>query len=181
MVVSLANLLIKGSIPAPSGQVGNSSPNGGPGTNLGGFCSSGTLVDATVDNLFPDATGIENAEGNQDYQLYFLHNNDAQDLSNGTVFLQGDVPGGAIDAIALDPTGPTPLASAAQQALIIANKNTAPAGVVFSSPVTAVSGLAFPVLLHGYVLPIWLRRTCQGGAAVNNDGVIIGYAATSPL
>lgn len=186
MAVLLSDLLIKGSSPLSIGGLplaGNSIPNSGPGTNLGGYCSSGSLIDNILDGLFPDATGAENSAGNQDYQCYFLYNNaiSAQDLSLGTVFINGDVPGGANIAIGLDPIGVSSLASASQQAAIIPDKNTAPAGVVFSTPITAVGGLPFSSLPHQFVLPIWIRRTCQGGPAVNNDGVIIGYATTSPL
>jgi hypothetical protein len=180
MAVLLTDLLIKGS--SSLATAGNATPNSGPGSNLGGFCSSGALIDATLDNLFSDATGAENAAGNQDYQCYFLlNNNGTQDLSNITVFVNGDTPGGAVIAVGLDPTGITSLASSLAQAAVIPNKNTPPAGVVFSYPVLPGNGLLVSNLTHGFVLPIWIRRTCQGGPAVNNDGVIIGYSATIPL
>lgn len=180
MAVLLTDLLIKGS--SPSAIAGNATPNSGPGTNLGGYCSSGNLVDSSIDNLFPDATGVENAAGNQDYQCYFLHNNNAtQDLSLGNLFINGDVPGGAVVAIGLDPTGITVLGSSLVQAVLITDKNTAPSGVAFSAPTQFPGGLVVSNLTHGFVLPIWIRRTCQGGPAVNNDGVIIGFACTSPL
>lgn len=175
----ITDLIIKGSSPLATS--GNSLVNGGPGTNLGGFCTAGAIADATLDNLFVDVTGVENAQGNNDYQCYFLHNNHATlGLSQGYLYVASDVAGGTVDAVGLDPIGPTLVGTGVQQAQIIANKNTPPVGVVFTTVTTPVQGLVIGNLLSGYTIGIWVRRTSTNSPGINNDNVQIGTQFVSP-
>lgn len=179
MPVAPSDLIIKGS--SPSAVSGNSLVNGGPGTNLGGFCTAGAIADSTLDNLFIDVTGIENAAGNNDYQCYFLHNNHATlDLSQGYLYVATDVSGGTIDAVGLEPIGISQVGVSTPQAQIIANKNTPPVGVIFTIATVPNQGLVIPTLPHGYCLGIWVRRTATNGPAVNNDTLAVGTQFVSP-
>lgn len=153
---------------------GNSTGAGAAGTSLGGFIATTQITDATLDNLFPDVTGDENAADNVDYQCFFVHNNHATlTLQNAVVWQSAEVAGGVNCAIGLDPTAISALASASAQAETIANKNTAPAGVTFASPTTKAAGLAIGNLGPGQVKAIWVRRTATNSAALNNDGVTV--------
>lgn len=175
----LTDLIIKGS--SPLATAGNVLVNGGPGTNLGGYCTAGAIADATLDNLFPDATGIENAEGNSDYQCYFLHNNHATlDASQGYLYVATDVSGGTTDAVGLDLIGITQVGVATPQAQTIASKNTPPVGVIFTTATVANQGLVIGTLPHGYCIGIWIRRTATNGPAVVNDTFAIGTQFVSP-
>lgn len=180
MAVLLSDLLIKGSNPLAI--QGNTSPSAGPGTNLGGFATTGAIADTTLDNLFPDVTGIENSSGNIDYQCFFIFNNNGtQDLSLCFVFINSEIPGGVITAVGLDPIGMVPVGSGSSQAVIIPDKNTAPVGVAFTTANIAANGLALGNLVHGYCAALWVRRQCVQSVAINNDGTTIGIFATSPL
>lgn len=172
MPIASTDILFKYSTTA--GAAGNTTA-GAAGTSLGKYISTTPLVDATLDNLFPDITGDENAAGNVDYQCFFVHNNHATlTLQRAVVWVPAEVAGGANTAIALDNIGVTAVGSAAAQAATIANKNTAPTGVgAFSTPATKAAGLSIGDIPPGSVAAIWVRRTATNSAAQNNDGVTI--------
>lgn len=172
MPISPSDILFKKSV--TSGTAGNTTAGGGPGTSLGKYISTTPITDATLDNLFPDVTGDENAAGNVDYQAMFIHNNHATLTLQGTVaWLSAEVAGGANSAIGVDPTAASAVGSSSAQAVQIANKDTAPAGVVFSSPTTKATAVVLGDLGPGQVRAVWIRRTATNSAAQNNDGVTI--------
>lgn len=172
MPIVSTDILFKGS--TTSGTAGNTTANGGPETNLGKYASSGTLTDATLDNVFNDITGDQNAAGQVDYQCIFVHNNHASlTLQNSVVWITSQVAGGADVAIGLDTTAASAVGASAAQALTIANATTAPAGVTFSAPTTKAAGLSIGNLVAGNVKGIWIRRTANNSAALNNDGATI--------
>lgn len=173
MPIASTDLIYKQSV--TGGAAGNSLVGGVPGTNLGKYIATTAVVDATIDNLFPDVTGDENAASNVDYQCLFVHNNHATlTLQNAVVWLYSEIAGGANTAIATDNIGVTALASATAQATTIATKDTAPVGVsAFSSPTTKATGLPLGNIGPGQVAAIWVRRTATNSAALNNDGVTL--------
>lgn len=171
MPIATTDILYKWSVATGPG---NSTAAGAAGTSLGGFISTTIVVDATLDNLFPDVTGDENAASNVDYQCMFIHNNHATlTLQNPVVWLSAEVAGGVSCAVGVGTTAASALASATAQAQTIANKNTAPTGVTFAAPTTKAAGLAIGNLGPGQVKAIWVRRTAANTAAQNNDGVTI--------
>lgn len=172
MPITAAELLYKGS--SSGATSGNTTSNGGPNTNLGKYATAGTLTDATLNNLFADVTGDENAASNVDYQCLFLHNNNASiTLQNAVAWISAETAGGANCAIGVDPTAPSAVGSATAQAVTIASKNTAPSGVTFSAPTTKATGLSLGNIGAGQVKAIWIRRTATNSAAFNNDSVTV--------
>ena len=172
MAILTTDILYKGS--TTSGSAGNTTANGGAGTNLGKYASSGTLTDATLDNVFADITGDQNAASQVDYQCIFVHNNHGSlTLQNAVVWLTSQVSGGADIAIGLDTTAASAVGASAAQALTIANSTTAPSGVTFSAPTTKATGLSIGNLANGNVKAIWLKRTANNNAAISNDGATI--------
>lgn len=153
---------------------GNTNP-GAAGTSLGGFISTSQVPDATLDNLFPDVTGDENAADNVDYQCVFVHNNHATlTLQRAVAWVPAEVAGGSNCAIALDGLGVTALGSSSAQAATIADKNTAPTGTgAFGTPTTKAAGLSIGDIPPGSVAAIWVRRTATNSAAMNNDGATL--------
>jgi hypothetical protein len=143
--------------------------------SLGGFISTTPITDATLDNLFPDVTGDENAADNVDYKCIFIHNSNATlTLQRAVAWLAAEVAGGANTAIAVDNIGATSVSSSTAQAASIPNKNTAPTGVgPFSSPSTKATGISLGDIPPGEVVAIWVQRTATNSAAQNNDGVTI--------
>lgn len=169
MPIASSDILFKLSVPGAS--AGNASAAGAPGTSLGNFVSTTVIVDASVDNIFPDVTGDENAASNVDYQCVFVHNNHATlTLQNAVAWLQSEVAGATNMALGVDPTAASAVAATAAQAVTIANKNTAPAGVAFSAPTTKAAGVSLGNIGPGQVKAFWMRRTATNSAAQNSDG-----------
>lgn len=172
MPIASTDLLYKYSV--VSGTAGNTVAAGAAGSYLGKYVSTTQIVDATLDNLFPDITGDENAASNVDYQCIFIHNNHATlTLQNAVVWLAAIVAGGANNGISVDSTAASAVGSASPQALTIANKNTAPAGLTFSTPTTKSAGLAVGNIGPGQVRAIWVQRSATNSAAQNSDGCTI--------
>jgi hypothetical protein len=172
MAITATDIHFRGSI--TTGTAGNQSAFGGAGTSLGKYITNNDLTDATLNNLFPDATGDENAASNVDYQLVFIYNAHGT-LTWQSVFawLSAEVAGGTSAAIGVDTTAASALGSASAQGLTIANKNTAPAGVSFTSPTTKGAGVSVGNIAAGNVRGLWVRRTAANTAAVDNDGATI--------
>jgi hypothetical protein len=173
MPIASSDILYKWSTTA--GAAGNSTAAGAAGTSLGKYIATTQIVDATLNNLFPDITGDENAASNVDYQCIFVHNNHATlTLQNAVAWLSAEVAGGATVALATDNIAASAVGSASAQAAQIANKNTAPTGVsAFSAPTTKATGLSLGSIGPGQVKAIWVRRTATNSAAQNNDGATL--------
>lgn len=140
-----------------------------------------------------DAVRVE-AELNTDALPTNLNNSTTyyvRDVTTDTFKLASSVGGAAIDigdssgfairqygnttiAIGIDTTAATPVGNAGAQALQVANENTAPVGVSFSSPTTKSAGLSLGDLAAGYVRAVWIRRTPLNNGARNNDGFVLG-------
>ena len=172
MSIISAEILFKTSTVA--GAAGNASAQAVAGQSLGKYVSTSTIVDASLNNLFPDVTGDENAASNVDYQAMFVHNSNTTLVwTNPMAWLSAEVAGGVTAAIAVDTTAASAIASAAAQAVQIVNKNTAPAGAVFTAPTTKAAGAAVATITNGFCKAIWVRRTAANTVAVANDGVTI--------
>jgi hypothetical protein len=91
-------------------------------------------------------------------------------------YISAEVAGGASIAIGPDTTAASALGSATAQALTIANETTAPAGVTFTAPTTAATGIALGTIGSGQVKAFWIRRTAANTAALSGDGVTLGIS-----
>jgi hypothetical protein len=175
MPIASSDVLIKTSI--STGTAGNQSTQTTAGSSLGKYISTSQITDATLNNLFPDVTGDENAASNVDYQCVFVHNNHGSlTLQSPVIYISAEVAGGVSAAIAVDSTASSALGSASAQSLTIANKNTAPAAISFSSPTTKATGLSLGNIANGNVKAFWIRRTAANTAAVNSDGATVTVA-----
>lgn len=141
-------------------------------TSLGGFISTTEVPDDTDGNILPDVTGAENAADNVDYTCLFVHNNHPTlTYRNARVWVAADIAGGATTAIAVDPTAISAVGATTDQAVITANKNTAPAGVgPFTEPLSAAAALVLGDIGPGEVKAFWVRRTATNSGAVDPDG-----------
>jgi len=175
MPIAATDILLKWSTAAAA--AGNTTANNTPGTSLGRFVATTQITDATLNNLFPDVTGDENAVSNVDYECVFVHNNHATlTYQNAVIYISAEVAGGASTAIGVDTTAASAVGSGAQQAVQIANKNTAPAGITFSAPTTKATGLALGNIGPGQVKAFWIRRSAANTSALNNDGLTVTVA-----
>jgi hypothetical protein len=90
------------------------------------------------------------------------------------VWVSAETPGGVNIAIGLDPAG-VGNGSTTGVATTVANENTAPAGVTFSTPTSKGTGLAITDLAPGTGRAIWLRRTATNSAAIDNDSATLSF------
>lgn len=139
-----------------SGGSGNTDPN----ASLGGARST-TLAPSS---LFDTVTGDESAAGDTEYRCVYFRNEDADadGLINPILWILSNTPSADTTvAVGLDPAGKGGTATT------IANENTAPAGVSFSSPATKGAGLALPSTPYAQdeFIAVWIRRTVDAGAA----------------
>lgn len=176
--ISSAELLRKYSVKA--GAAGNTTP-GTAGGSLGRYISTTQIPDNVLNNLWDDVTGTENAAMESEYRCVFIHNNNGGGLAlqNAVAYLVAETAGGANIAIGADPTAPSPVGQAGVQAIEVADENTAPAGVVFTSPTTYVTGVALGTIPAGQCKALWIRRTATASAALPNDGVTIRITGDS--
>lgn len=165
---------IKLKLSVKTGSAGDTTAQADPDESLGKYVSTTELVDATLNNLFDDVTGGENAASEAEYRCIFVHNTHATlTLQSAVVWLSAEVAGGAAAAISVDTTAASDADSSSAQAKEVVDENTAPATQTFSSPTTKGAGLALGSLAPDEVRAIWVRRTAANSAALNNDGVTI--------
>lgn len=175
MSIVAGDIKIRGT--TTSGAAGNSTAFGGAGTSLGKYATSDDITDATANNLFPDVTGAENAVSNVDYQAIGVYNsNGATDWTDVTIYLSAETAGGVSCAVGADTTAASAIGSAGAQLLTIANKDTAPAGVSFTTATTYAAGTNIGTIPHGDVKGLWIRRTASNSAALSSDDVTLGIA-----
>lgn len=173
MSIVSTDLLYKYSV--TTGAAGNSTAGTAPGS-LGKYISTTQITDATLNNLFDDVTGDENAASNVDYACYFVHNNHATlTWQNVVAWLSAEVAGGASTAIGVDSTAASAIGSASAQAVSVANDLTAPASVSFTSPTTKGAGISIGSIPPGQCRAIWVRRTAANTAALASDGVTVRF------
>lgn len=172
MPIASSDILYK--LAVTTGAAGNATSQANVNNSLGKYISTTQITDATLNNLFDDVTGDENAASQVDYRCFFVHNNHGSiTWLSPIVWLSADVAGGATVAIGLDPAGVTAIGSSSAQAATIANDTSAPAGVTFSAPTTKVAGLAIANMAPGTCAAIWIQRTAANTTAVNSDGCTI--------
>lgn len=169
MPIASTDILFK--LSTSAGAAGNANAQATPSNSLGKYISTTQIVDATLNNLFSDVTGDNNAASIVDYRCFFVHNNHGTiTWLSPVVWQSADVAGGANVAIGLDPAGVTAIGSSSAQAALIASATTAPAGVTFTNPTTKAGGLQIANIPPGSCAAIWVQRTATNSAALNNDG-----------
>lgn len=154
-----------------TGTAGNTTAGTAAGS-LGRYISTTAWAGGVANDLFDDLSGSANAASQVDYRCIFLYNSNAANAyQNAVVYIASEVAGGASIAIGVDTTAASALGSATAQALTIANATTAPAGVTFTAPTTAATGIALGTIASGSVRAFWIRRTAANTAALSGDGM----------
>jgi hypothetical protein len=165
---------LKYKLSVPSASAGGVTPQTDVNASLGKWCSTTDLVDATLNNLFDDISGDENLNEESEYRCIFIYNAHATlTWQNAVIWLSAEEQGGANISIGLDTTAASVYTSGTQQALVVANEDTAPSGVSFSSPTSKATGLSIGNLAAGYVKAIWVKRIATNSAAMANDSVTL--------
>lgn len=171
MSISAANLKIRFSTKA--GSAGDTEVGTGAGS-LGKYVSTTEITSGLLHDLFDIIAGDENAASEAEYRCIFMVNESGTDtFLNPKIYVLSQVSGGASIAIGIDPTAPSDAGSATAQAVEIVDEDTAPAGVTFSTPVTAETALAFADIAPGECVAFWVRRTAANTAAMTSDGAVL--------
>ena len=172
MPISSSDLLFKYS--TSTGSAGNTTAQGTPNNSLGKYISTTQWTGGTLNDLYDDITGDENANSIIDYRCIFIHNNHGSlTLLSPKLWIASEVAGGANISLGVDTIAASVVGSSSAQALLIANENTAPSGVSFSSPTTKSAGLSLGDIPAGQCKAFWFKRTATNSAALNNDGVTV--------
>lgn len=176
MPITATDILFK--LATTAGAAGNSLAQGDPNASLGKYVSTTQVSSTALNNLFDNISGAENAASDVEYRCFFVHNAHATlTLQSAVVYLSGGDPaGGANVAIGVDTTAASAIGSASAQALQVADEGTAPAGVSFSTPTTAGTGLALGNIGPGQCRAVWVRRAAANTAAVNAETVTIAVS-----
>ncbi|MFN9029627.1 MAG: hypothetical protein ACK54C_02155 [Betaproteobacteria bacterium] len=132
-----------------SGGAGNSNPL----LSIGGVKSSVQVTAA----LFDDVDSAESAAGDTEYRCVYIHNaNGTLTLQNPVIWLTAESPNYIDIGVGASAVNATETA--------VANENTAPAGVSFSSPGNKGAGLALGNIPPGQHKAVWVRRTIPAAA-----------------
>jgi hypothetical protein len=168
---------IKFKLSVKTGSAGNSTAQADVDQSLGKYISTTEITDNTLNNLFSDLTGDDNAASVVDYRCIFIHNSHATlTYLSPYIWISNQVSGGADMAIGLDTTAASAIGSASDQALTIADRITAPVGVSFSAPTTKATGIAIGNITAGQCKAVWVRRTANNTSAVDDDGGTISIS-----
>lgn len=177
MPIAGSDILLKFSV--KTGAAGNSTVGTAAGS-LGKYISTTQITDNSLNNLFDDVTGDENAALENEYRCFFIHNAHATlTFQNVKAYLISEVAGGATIAIGVDTTAASAIGAAPAQALEVANEDTAPVGVTFSSPTTLGTAVSIGNLAPGECRALWVRRTTANTSPLANDGVTLRFAGES--
>lgn len=145
--------------------------NADPAASLGGAKSSAVMSEL-VNGLFDSVSAAEAAAGDVEYRCIYVHNANATDTMTSLVaFVQSDTTS-AQTALAIG-VGASAVNGTEDAA---ANESIAPAGVAFSAPTDAGSGIALGSIPPGQHRALWLRWTVSAGAgATANDAASLGF------
>lgn len=176
MAIVAGDILIKFSV--KTGSAGNSTAGSASGS-LGKYISTTQLTTNTLNNLFDDISGAENAASTVDYRIIFVHNAHASLIAQGMkAYLSAEVSGGAAISIAVDSTAASVIGSSSAQALILADEldsTSQVSGLSYSSPTTAGAAISLGDISAGSCRAIVIKRTAANSAALDSDGVTITF------
>lgn len=151
-----------------------------PNLSLGKFISTTPWVGGVLHDLFDEISGDENANLNEEFRCIFIYNSSGLTFYNVVVWIAAETPGGATISLGVDPTPASVVNSASPQALEVANEDTAPSGVTFSSPTTKATGINLGDIPANYCKAIWIKRKAMNTGALNNDSVTLTFEGESP-
>jgi hypothetical protein len=169
--ITTGEILWKYSISAAAGNTTASAAS----TSLGDQISTTAWAGGSVNDLFDNISGAENAASTVDYRCVFIHNsNAANPYESPAVYISAETAGGASITIAIDNIAASAIGAATAQAAAIGTETTAPTGVgTFSGPTTFATGLALTTLPVGNCRAVWVKRTAANTAALTADGVTL--------
>lgn len=140
------------------------------------FKQDSITVSNSLNNVFDAVSAADSLVGDTEYRCIYVKNNHATLTANGVKLFIAQLTSGPDEIdIGLDPAG------IGGTATTVANENTAPAGVTFSRPTVAASGLAVGNLAPGQSFAFWQRRTVPANTTgnISQNTSKIGVALTA--
>lgn len=172
----IANSDIKVRYSIKTGSAGNTLSQGDVNESLGKYIATNDVTDATLHALFAAVTGDENAGSEARYRCIFVYNSHSTLTWQGAkCWISAEVADGADTAIGVDTNAAAAVGSGSAQAIEVADEETAPGGVSFTSPTTKSNGISIGDIAAGECRAIWVRRTATNSGAANNDGVTLTF------
>lgn len=141
-----------------SGGASNSDPN----ASLGGAKSS-VSVDTGLNGLFDDVSGAESEAGDVEYRCVYWVNSAGKTVEDARAYIYADASGSDSLAIGVDAAGKNGTATT------VANEDTAPSGVTFSSPSDYANGIQLGNFDDGDYIAIWVKRTVPASASAGTS------------
>lgn len=160
-----------------SGGASNADPN----ASLGGQVSNSDIPSATPENLFGNVQADDAVSGITDYRCFYVKNENLTDTLSVTVVWIAAQTSSADTAveIGVDPAGVGD-GTTTGVAVSIPDEVTPPAGVTFSAPADASSGLPVGDLGPGQMAAIWVKRVVNPNAdATGLDDFRLGIRGVS--
>ena len=155
-----------------SGGASNTSPAaalGGARSTVGG----GEIVDNTTHNLWDVVSSAESSSGDTEYRcVYVLNNHGSIQLQNAKVWISTNTP--SADTAVRIALGTSAVNGTEQT---IANEQTAPTGVTWSTAASEGAALTIGNMNAGQHKAIWIERVVNAAAAAaNDDSYVLTYA-----
>jgi len=147
-----------------SGGANNTDPN----ASLGGAKSSTSITDNTLHNLFDIVASSESSAGDTEYRCFYVHNNHGTlTLQSAKIWIDTNTPAGDSVEIGL---GTSAIGGTEQT---IANENTAPTGVTFSTAAGEGNALSIGDIPAGSHKAIWIKRIVPASTSSYSDNFYI--------
>lgn len=156
MTIAASDIVFRLSIPSATEGDADAQPD--PADSRGLHMSTTALVDAVLENLFPNITGAEASDGLTRYACLFLLNNHATDTYTGAKIWFATRGQSALVSMGLDPVGVVAGDDTDPQAESIADVETAPDGVTFTAPTTEANALSIGNIPAGSCQAVWFRQ-----------------------
>lgn len=145
--------------------------NANPNASLGGITSS-TQMGVAINNLFDNVSSAEATAGDTEYRAIAVKNQNATLTAfNSVIYISSNTPSTFTNIeIGLDASG----------TVTAVDENTAPAGVIFTSPSTEATGIFLGDMAPGAEKRIWVKRVVTAGALAVTDSATLTVAFDSP-
>lgn len=159
----------------PAGPSGDLTAQSDVNDSLGAWVSTTEITDASLNNLFDNVSGDDNAAEDVEYRGFFVYNSNVSlPWQSVKMWISASVTGGALACIAKDSTAVTTVGhSAASQMLLIPDEDTAPTALTFTAPETKAGGISLGTIAANSVHGIWIVRAARNSAALDNDGLTV--------
>jgi hypothetical protein len=141
--------------------------------SLGGAITATEVTDNTTHNIWDVVSSAESSAGDTEYRCIYVKNTHGSlTLQSAKVWIQTQTP--SADTSVEIGLGTSAVNGTEQT---VANENTAPSGVTFSTAANEGAALSIGNIPNGQHKAIWIKRIVGSSAtAANDDSYVLSYA-----